>query len=157
MPLVVPLIRISNLELPVDERLDYAQADFFLQGTTIEFEQAWISSPGVELVGYGSMQWPDATVDVRIRGNSRTRIPLVSKVMEDIRNELFTARLTGPLWDPSIGIESFSGTSRFIRKLVGSTPSEAVQRLQRIERNATRSQDRPREPQRGDPAPSSPR
>jgi hypothetical protein len=157
MPLVVPLIRISNLQLPVNERLDYAQADFFLQGTTIEFEQAWISSPGVELVGYGSMQWPDATVDVRIRGNSRTRIPLVSKVMEDIRNELFTARLTGPLWDPSIGIESFSGTSRFIRKLVGSTPSEAVQRLQRIERNATRSQDRPREPQRGDPAPSSPR
>jgi hypothetical protein len=157
MPLVVPLIRISNLELPVDERLDYAQADFFLQGTTIEFEQAWISSPGVELVGYGSMQWPDATVDVRIRGNSRTRIPIVSKVMEDIRNELFTARLTGPVWDPSIGIESFSGTSRFIRKLVGSTPSEAVQRLQRIERNATRSQDRPREPQRGQPAPSSPR
>ncbi len=157
MPLVVPLIRISNLQLPVNERLDYAQADFFLQGTTIEFEQAWISSPGVELIGYGSLQWPDATVDVRIRGSSRTRIPLVSRVMDDIRNELFTARVTGPVWDPSIGIESFSGTSRFIRKLVGSTPSEAVQRLQRIERNAARSQDRPREPQRGEPAPSSPR
>ena len=157
MPLVVPLIRISNLELPVNERLDYAQADFFLQGTTIEFEQAWISSPGVELIGYGSMQWPDATIDVRIRGSSRTRIPLVSRVMDDIRNELFTARVTGPVWDPAIGIESFSGTSRLIRKLVGSTPSEAVQRLQRIERNATRSQERPREPQRGGPAPSSPR
>ena len=157
MPLVVPLIRITNLQLPVDERLDFAQADFFLRGTTIEFEQAWISSPGVELVGFGSMQWPDATIDVRIRGVARTRIPLVSKIMDDIRNELFTARLTGPVWDPSIGIENFSGTSRLIRKLVGSTPGEDVQRLQRIERNATRSQDRPREPERGGPAPSSPR
>ncbi|MCX5692051.1 MAG: hypothetical protein NTV94_20015 [Planctomycetota bacterium] len=154
MPLVVPLIRISNLQLPVNERLDYAQADFFVQGNNIEFEQAWISSPGVELVGYGSMQWPEASVDVRVRGSSRTRIPIVSKVMDSIRNELFTARVTGPLWEPKIGLESFNDTGRMIGKIIGATPSEATERLRRIEQNAGSSPHRPREgqPDKVDPA-----
>ena len=156
MPLVVPLIRISNLQLPVNERLDYAQADFFVQGNNIEFEQAWISSPGVELVGYGSMQWPQATVDVRVRGSSRTRIPIVSKVMDSIRNELFTARVTGPVWEPKIGLESFNDTGRMIGKMIGATPSEATERLRRIEQNASSSPRRPREGQPDKVEPASP-
>ena len=40
---------------------------------------------------------------------------------------------------PEIKMESFSGTSRFFEKLVGGTPSEADEKLRRIEENAKHS------------------
>ena len=85
------------------------------------------------------MRWPEATVDMRVRGSSRTRIPVVSKIMDSIRDELFTARVTGPVWEPSIGLESFNSTRGMIGKLVGVTPSEASERLHRIEQNSNRT------------------
>lgn len=136
VPLVVPLIKMSNFQLPTTEKLDYAQADFFLQGQTIQFEQAWVSSPGVDLIGYGTMEWPSLAVDARVRGKSRTRIPILTKVIENIRDELFTARVTGSASDLKIGFENFSGTGRLLERIVGKTPSEADERLRRIEKNA---------------------
>ena len=141
------LIRITNLQLPVNEPLDYAQADFFITGQILQFEQAWVSSPAVELLGYGTLTLPDLTLDMRIRGHALDRIPLISGILENIRNELFTAKVTGPIADPEIGLESFNSTSRFFKKLVGATPSEADERLRRIEESAHQVPNRPRQPQ----------
>ena len=145
LPLVVPLVRMTNLQLPVSEKLSYAQADFFLQGDTLQFEQAWISSPGVDLIGYGTMELPTLTVDARVRGKSKFRIPVISKVMDSLRDELFTARITGPASNLTFGFESFSGASRLIDRLIGTTPSEADEKLRFIEKNADLSPKRPRE------------
>jgi hypothetical protein len=136
VPLVIPLVRMSNFQLPINEKLEYAHADFFVQGQTVQFEQAWVSSPGVDLIGYGTMQWPEMSVDARVRGKSRRRIPVLTKVIENIRDELFTARITGTAADLNIGFESFSGTGRILERLIGSTPSDADERLRRIEKNA---------------------
>lgn len=138
LPLLIPLIRVSNLQLPMDEKLDFAQVDFFISGNTLQIEEAIVSSPTVELVGYGSATWPDMNLDVRLRAHSLARIPLISGILERIRNEMFTARVTGTAANPDIGFESFSGTSRFLAKIIGATPSEADERLRRIQESAKR-------------------
>ena len=76
--------------------------------------------------------------------------------MDSIRNELFTARVTGPVWEPKIGLESFNDTGRMIGKMIGATPSEATERLRRIEQNASSSPRRPREGQPDKVEPASP-
>lgn len=138
LPLLIPLIRVSNLQLPMDEKLDFAQVDFFISGNNFQIEEAIVSSPTVELVGYGSATWPDMNLDMRLRAYSLARIPLITGILERIRNEVFTARVTGTAADPDIGFESFSGTSRFLKKIIGATPSDADVKLRRIEESAKR-------------------
>lgn len=138
LPVVVPLIRATNLQLPVDEKLDFASAEFFLIGDQISFEQMTISSPGVDIYGYGTCGWPSTVLDLRFRPRARTRIPLLSGVMENIRNELISATASGTLDNPEINVRTFSGTRRLLGGVLGQEPGEQELKLDAIERAARR-------------------
>ncbi|MBS0196139.1 MAG: hypothetical protein JSR77_05220 [Planctomycetes bacterium] len=152
IPMVVPLVRVSNLELPLDEKMDFAQADFFFRGQRIEFERAWISSPGVEIYGFGAAMWPDMAIDLRVRTKARNRIPIISGVMESIRNELVTARVSGTLGDPVVTVESLGGTTRLVKGLFGDEPTDQERRLQQIADMAARDPRHSREAKSDPPA-----
>jgi len=135
-PLVVALIRISNLDLPIAESLDYASAEFFIQGNYVNFEELSVFSPSVQIFGFGTVQWPGLELDLRFRPKARRRIPLVTGMLEGIRNELIAVRVEGTLAEPELALTTLSGTSRFIGRLFGESPSEQQQRLDRIEQQA---------------------
>jgi hypothetical protein len=154
MPLVITLVKVSNLQLPISERLDYAQADFFVQGTRVELERAWISSPGVDIYGFGTAAWPGMELDMRFRTKARNRIPLVSGVLENIRNELVTAIVQGTLMEPEVNVQSFGRTTQFMKNLFGGEQSEQERRLEQIEKMAERDR-RPSRPQQSGAADAS--
>lgn len=155
MPLVVSLIRLSNLQLPTDENLDYGQADFFISGERIELERAWLSSPSVELYGFGTIGWPGLEADLVVRTRARGGLPLVRGVMERIRDELATASVTGTLSKPEVGVRSFGGATRLVKGMFGDTPSAEERRLDQIMALARRDPRRSREAEPG-VVPSSP-
>lgn len=136
LPLLVPLVRVSNLQPPLDERLDFAKAEFYFDGTGINFEELLVSSKSVEIYGFGTATWPDANLDLRFRSRAKTRIPVVSRVLEGIRDELVTAVVEGPIAEPVVTVTTLTGTSRFVGRVLGLEASEQERRLEEIQRRA---------------------
>ena len=136
LPLLVPLVRASNLELPFEERLDFARADYFIEGPLVNFEELSIFSRSVEFFGFGTVRWPDLALDLRFRPRARTRIPLITPMLEGVRNELVGAQVVGTLREPDVTFTALGGTQRFIGSMFGSSPTEQQRRLEDIERRA---------------------
>jgi hypothetical protein len=138
MPLMVALIRVSNLQLPINEKINRAEVEFFVDGPTINIEQCAIESASVGLYGFGTASWPDLELDMRFRSRSRARIPVVSSVLEGIRGEIVTAVVKGTASQPDVSVTTLVGTTRLIGKLLGRDSSEQEKRLQQIEESGNR-------------------
>ena len=139
LPLLVPLVRVSNLQPPVDELLDFARAEFYFDNVGINFEELTVSSKSVEIYGFGTARWPDANLDLRFRSRAKTRIPVISSVLEGIRDELVTAVVEGPIASPSVTVTTLTGTTRFISRVFGLEPSEQERRLEEIQKRVDRA------------------
>lgn len=138
VPVVVALIRLSNLELPVREQLDYARLNFYLQGSRLNFEQIVLSSSSVQLIGFGTADLPQLGLDLRFRARNRLRIPVLSALLEGIRNELFTAAVRGTPGAPLVRIVTLGGARRLFQDAFGSPQDDQTRRLDRIEQEARR-------------------
>ncbi|HEX2837739.1 MAG TPA: hypothetical protein VHN77_06385 [Phycisphaerales bacterium] len=144
LPALVPLIRVTNLELPGDEPLDNAMADFYLQSGVVNFEQVNISSKSVGLYGFGTATWPGMELDMRFRAGNRSRIPILTPFLEGLRGELATAVVRGSADNPDVNTVAFDRTRRVIEDLFGRTKSPEQRRLDRIESRVTSSERRER-------------
>lgn len=132
LPLLTPLIEFSNLQPPVGDELRLALAGFYLDESGVTFEDIAVFSDSVELLGYGSMTWPGGELDLRVRSQAVNRIPVVSGMIESVRDELLTTRLTGPVGDPSFSTESFAATRRVMGSLFGGDDNPNRRRLREI-------------------------
>ncbi|MEZ6244002.1 MAG: hypothetical protein R3B57_13280 [Phycisphaerales bacterium] len=145
MPLMLQLIEFSNLQAPLGRSLDLAQADYYIQGDHVTFENISVFSPSVELFGYGTMRWPASDLDLVFRSQAVRPVPFLSDLVEGIRDELVTTHVRGTPPDLSITAEQFRGTKGVVRALLGGEDSEQQKRLRRIEREARLEHDRARQ------------
>jgi len=136
MPGLINLIEASNLALPSGASLDLADADLYLDGTTMAFERLSISSSNIEIFGYGTLDWTSREVDLRFRSRSIDPIPFVSDVLEGIRDELITTRVTGAFGSIDYRVEQFGTTKRIIDAMLGNTESEQQRRLREVQRRS---------------------
>ncbi|MGQ0629087.1 MAG: hypothetical protein ACT4PL_13440 [Phycisphaerales bacterium] len=148
LPLVLPLIDMSNFQLPSSEKLDFVHSSFHIRGSRLLFDELAILSSTVSMVGTGEMTLPEMTLDLRFNSQSRARLPLLSDVIEGLRNEIVTTTVRGTLAKPEIGASSFSATQRLLdsifsggqeqsaRGLDGSSKAEQSAREQRARREA---------------------
>lgn len=137
LPLVLRLIEISNLQLPLSERLDYAHASFFVDGATVVFDDISVISRAVSLLGYGTMSWPEKELDLRFNSKSSRRIPVLSDLVEGIRDELVTAAVLGRVGEHRVELRQFSGARRMLGRAVGADETDQARRLDEIERLAS--------------------
>lgn len=119
LPLLLQLIELSNLQIPSGEPLDEARAAFFIEGDNLVFEDLGIASQAVDIVGRGSLRWSDLGLDLRFNSRSRRRVVVVSDVLEGLRDEIATTRVTGTLKDPQFGVEQLTGTRRLLESIFG--------------------------------------
>lgn len=136
IPLIIPLIEFSNLQMPIGDELRIALANLYLDDRGVMFEDIAILSDSIELLGYGEMTWPGAQLDLRVRSQGNLRIPVVSAMVETVRDELFITRLTGPLTEPGISTESFAATRRVMGSLFGGVDNPNRVRLREISQSA---------------------
>jgi hypothetical protein len=133
VPLLVPLMRISNLQLPTSERLDFASARFFLSGELVNLEEMIVSSRSVVIEGVGTATLPNYDLDLRFKARNKTGIPLVSKIVQGIRNELVSMEVRGTLANPDIRLRPFAGARRVIGSAVGADRSAPQHWLDELE------------------------
>lgn len=145
LPLVLPLIEVSNLRLPRNEPLDLAMAVFALDGGRVWFEHLSVFSETIGLFGYGTMTWPDAALDLRFTSKSSRRMPLVSDLIEGVRDEILSTRVGGTLAEPDVRLESFAATRRALGLAFGVGPTEQQARLLEVQARAERELQRVRD------------
>jgi hypothetical protein len=136
-PLLVPLIRFSNLQLPVNETIDNARLIGYIQGPMLALEHVSVATPGISIAGYGTVSWPEMALDLELNSRSNSRIPVVSWALEAVRDELISTRVGGTLAKPDLSTRTLSSTSRLLDKILGRQ-SERDQRMESIERESVR-------------------
>lgn len=140
LPLLMPLIRVSNLQFPTGEQLDLARAAFYLEGDRINFEELSVASRSLTIYGFGTMSWPLMELDLQFNSRSERRIPLLSWALEGIRDELITTRVRGTLAEPDISLVQFSGAKSLLSEIFGGK-SEAQRRMDRLEEEIRRDKE----------------
>lgn len=119
MPLVLTLVQLSNLQFPSDDQLDFMQAIFHVNKERVIFDQIDLLSSSVTISGRGTMSWPGQELDLRFNSRAGNRMPLVSDLVETLRDEIATTRIRGTLGAPRVGSEPLIGTRKLIGSLVG--------------------------------------
>lgn len=141
-PLLLPILQVANLQVPSRERLDLALSSFHISQGRLTFEEMSVFSPTVELFGYGTMSWPATELDLRIVSRGARQVPIVSSIVEAIRDELISVRVAGTLTSPDVSLEQFSSARGLLKRLVEGSASEQSREMQRIRQRAHSSQDR---------------
>ncbi|MBL8760278.1 MAG: hypothetical protein JNL50_03165 [Phycisphaerae bacterium] len=144
LPLVMPLISFSNLQLPGDEPLDHATASFYFQGATIVFESMTASSRSVQLYGYGTATTPELALDMRFNSRSLRRIPMVTALIEGFRDQLIGTTVGGTLARPKVDAVALPRAGSIFAQIFGLSNKEQETRLSDIEVRLKRDIDRTR-------------
>lgn len=114
LPLILPLMEVSNLLLPSTERLDYLQATFYLQGREAVFDDISVLSDSLAIVGGGRLTMPGMDLDMRFNTKSNRRVPLLSDAFEALRDEIASTTVTGTVDKPVVRSEPLMTTRRMI-------------------------------------------
>ncbi len=139
LPLVVPLLNLSNLQIPVNDRLDYFQASGWLEGNTIRFDEIGLVSDTLVILGWGSMITPGLDMDLRFISRGRMQLPLLTAFFEGLRDELVLTVVRGRPEAPRIGLEILAGARRWVSagRVMDGPPADAEERF-RAERERAR-------------------
>jgi hypothetical protein len=133
LPGLINLIEASNLTLPTGSKLNLAEAEFYIDDDKMAFERISASSDAIEILGFGTMDWTSRAIDLRFRSRSIEPIPVLSSLLEGIRDELITTRVTGAPGSIDYNAEQFGTTKRLIRAMLGEKETEQQRRLREVE------------------------
>ncbi|MFM9997225.1 MAG: hypothetical protein ACKVU4_15660 [Phycisphaerales bacterium] len=136
LPGVLPLIEVSNLQLPAGDALDHAEACYFVDGGVVSFDSILIDSGTIEIAGYGTMQWPSMEMDLRFNSRSARPIPMVSWLFQGIRDQLVATGVRGKPNKPDVKLISMPGPRRMLGSAVGAEETDRARQLRALERRA---------------------
>ncbi|MFG0242976.1 MAG: hypothetical protein ACF8R9_09340 [Phycisphaerales bacterium JB054] len=142
LPLLLPLIEVSNLQVPRNDPLDFGEAVFILDGDRMVFERLGVFAQSVEIFGYGQMWLPDLRLDLRFSSRATARLPVVSRILERLRDELIMTRVSGTVRDPRVSTQQFTRTRRMLAGVIGDDLTEEERRMLDIERQSRESERR---------------
>jgi len=118
-PLMVPIIELSNLQAPSGESLERADAELYIDGSVVEIQEIRLRSDSISIVGQGQVTWPGMGLRLAFNSRSNNRVPILSDIVEGLRNELITTVVTGTLLAPVFRTESLPGTRQALDDLFG--------------------------------------
>jgi hypothetical protein len=136
LPVVLALLEVSNLALPVNARLDYASADFHVDGGLFVFSDLSVHSTALHIFGSGTMTWPGTLLDLRFDTRSARPIPVLSQIFQGIRNELVTTTVRGRLGEHEVRLQQLPRSRRILGVAARQLPIPAPQPLDDIQRQS---------------------
>ncbi len=136
VPGAIRLLEAGNLQMPAGEGIDFASVEAVFDGGQIAIEGMSLISSSVELIGYGTATWPDLELDLRLRSRATRRIPVLSELLETIRDEFVTIAVTGTASEPRVSVQSLPETRRVIGRVLGFDESASDRRLSDLEARA---------------------
>ncbi|MFG0273917.1 MAG: AsmA-like C-terminal region-containing protein [Phycisphaerales bacterium] len=125
LPFLLGVIELTNLQAPRGEELDYGVVEFSMQQDLVSIERMAAESPSIRVQGQGRLTLDDASVDLIFTSRGKRRVPLLSNLVDAVRNELIAARVTGTLADPRFRAQPLPSAGRVLEGALGATRSEA--------------------------------
>ncbi|MEM1331011.1 MAG: hypothetical protein AAGG07_10660 [Planctomycetota bacterium] len=119
MPFVLGLIEVSNLLLPSGNAVEELTARYYIDGPVMTLEDLSIFSGAVRVLGFGTITWPDLDLDFRFSSEAMNRIPLLSSLVEGLRDEVVTATVSGTANEVRVSGSAFSTTRAILASLFG--------------------------------------
>lgn len=129
LPLLTRLIEASNLQIPAGDDLGLAYANLLIDGGRVVLEDFAVLSSRVELLGAGDLTLPGGELDLRVRSRSLNRVPVLTDVVESLRDELISTRISGTIAAPEVVPVAFEETRRVLDSLMGGGPSERLRSI----------------------------
>ncbi len=104
VPLSMGLLQIATLRLPVSSAFNRAIVKYTIKGNTVEFGKIQLHSPGVDLLGRGTMALNNQHVDLELitQSPSGTSIPVLGLFVGMARSQLLQLHVHGPISHPTI-------------------------------------------------------
>lgn len=96
-PITMPLLQLSQLMLPLNASLNYAEASAYIEGDVAVVEHILFESDSLLLSGSGIMTLDDLVVDLRLRGRGRGAVPGLSEIVGFITDQIYAIQVTGPI------------------------------------------------------------
>lgn len=126
IPLVLPMIQVSNLQLPSQDRIGYLQSELGIQGRRTTFENITLLSRSIAILGSGTMSLDDFALDMTFNSKGLSRVPMLSDLFEILRDEIVTTTVTGTVAKPEVSTRTFAGTRRLIDAVLNPGKQPAV-------------------------------
>ena len=114
LPLLTPVYELINLQPPVGEELGDAAIEFGLTGDRLVFDRLFVRSASIVMEAAGGADLADRTLDLAVRTRGRVRVPLVSDLINALRDELIGVRITGPIGEPRYEMVQLPVTGRVL-------------------------------------------
>ncbi|MGC8540070.1 MAG: AsmA-like C-terminal region-containing protein [Phycisphaerae bacterium] len=104
VPMAMGLMQIVTLRLPISSDFQHAHVRYFINNNIVRFQPISLSSPGVNLVGEGSLNLHTTDLSLRFITQSPhgTRVPLLGVLFGLARAQLLELRVSGTLAKPVI-------------------------------------------------------
>jgi hypothetical protein len=118
LPGLIEFVKLSSLQAPVSEPIDFAYAEAFIEGRVVHLHDLSAESKSVSIRGSGTMTLPDLGLDLTFTTVVLRDISLITEIVERVRNELVTARISGTLYDPQVEVEQLSATRKLIDAII---------------------------------------
>ncbi len=122
LPGLSGLLRLSNLQPPIDEPLDNASAILYLLRDSLVLQRAEVSSSSLMIVGEGTIALPSLDLDLRFNSKGVARGAIFSNLLRGIRDEIVTTAVTGPLRNPKSRLIQFPATRRMLAAIFRGEP-----------------------------------
>ncbi len=104
VPLAMGLMQLATLRMPVARAFNSAQMSYYLRDQQVTFEKILLESSGINLAGMGTLNLNDHSLDLRFVTESpnEVRLPIISSVLQNARNQLLQIQVSGPVESPRI-------------------------------------------------------
>ncbi len=125
LPGIIPLLELSNLQAPANERVDLAYADLFIGGGTAIVDRLTLFSDSLRIAGTGDVDLGTLGVDLAFSTYGARYVPILSPLLEGLREEIASTRVTGTLNKPVFRTEQLRSTRALLDAITGPEPASA--------------------------------
>ena len=104
VPMAMGLMQIVTLRLPISSDFKHADVTYTINNNIVRFKPISLRSPGINLVGEGTLNLKTTDLDMRLLTQSPhgTRVPVLGFLFGLARSQLLELRVSGTLAHPTI-------------------------------------------------------
>ncbi|MCC7146744.1 MAG: AsmA-like C-terminal domain-containing protein [Phycisphaeraceae bacterium] len=120
-PLGIALLHILNLNLPMSKAFDRVTARYLIDGDLVRIDRISFESPSVEVIGSGLLRYSSKALDLRLYSRNPAGLNLgpISGLLNLVKDELLSIRVTGTLDEPQTQTQTLSGVSQSLNVIFG--------------------------------------
>ncbi len=133
-PVGFAVLQLLNLSLPSAKSFDRMQATYLIDGDIVRFDKLAFLSNALTISGTGTMKYSTQELDLTLVSANPSGIKLgpLTDVLNMLKDELISLRVTGTLSEPKSGIQSLKGLRNSVDDVLGEPKNKKPEQGTRI-------------------------